>query len=163
MRPDNLGWSKLRILSALLLLELGALVGLDGLGGLDLDGLDHLDVLVLVQLQQLPYTPENNSIHPTVLVDLLHLMYTWESYWIKVLVQSHMFHLLVILHSGHLGKSSLAEFTAVRLFPSVTSHVTLKAGGLLQNCYWYCYCCKVVIDHDNVDKDVWSGRGVFKI
>jgi hypothetical protein len=29
-----------------------------------------------------------------------------------------------------LGKSSLAEFTAVRLFSSVTSHVTLKAGGL---------------------------------
>lgn len=49
---------------ALLLLELGALVGLDGLGGLvglDLDGLDHLDVLVLVQLQQPPYTPSCDS------------------------------------------------------------------------------------------------------
>jgi len=34
-------------------------------------------------------------------------------------------HLLVILHSGHLGESSLAEFTAVRLFSSVTSHVAL--------------------------------------
>jgi len=39
-------------------------------------------------------------------------------------------HLLVILHSGHLGESSLAEFTAVRLFPSVTSHVALQTGGL---------------------------------
>ena len=61
-------------MSALLRLELGALVvlvGLDGLGGLD-----HLDVLVLVQLQQLPYTPENKSIHPTVLVNLLHLTHT---------------------------------------------------------------------------------------
>ena len=59
-------------MSALLLLELGALVvlvGLDGLGGLD-----HL--VVLAQLQQLPYTPENKSIHPTVLVNLLHLTYT---------------------------------------------------------------------------------------
>ena len=52
-----------------------------------------------------------------------------------------MSHLLVILHSGHLGESSLAEFTAVRLFPSVTSHVALQAGGLSKN----------LIDH--VDKD----------
>ena len=44
-------------------------------------------------------------------------------------------HLLVILHCGNLGKSSLAVFTTVRFFPSVTSHVTLKAGGL-KNCYW---------------------------
>jgi len=42
-------------------------------------------------------------------------------------------HLLVILHSGHLGESSLAEFTAVRLFPCVTSHVTLQAGGLKES------------------------------
>merc|ERR1712080_375820 len=39
-------------------------------------------------------------------------------------------HLLVLLHRGHLGKSSLAVFTTVRFLPSVTSHVTLKAGGL---------------------------------
>ena len=48
-------------------LELDAeLVGLDELG--DSDGLDHL--AVLVQLQQLPCTPENNSIHPKVLVNI---------------------------------------------------------------------------------------------
>ena len=52
-----------------------------------------------------------------------------------------MSNLLVILHSGHLGESSLAEFTAVRLFPSVTSHMALQTGGLRKN----------FIDH--VDKD----------
>ena len=60
-------------------LELDALGGLDDLGGLDLGGLDHdgLDhLVVLAPLQQLPYTPENNSIHTTVLVNILHLTYT---------------------------------------------------------------------------------------
>ena len=60
-------------------LELDALGGLDDLDGLGLDGLDldgHGHLVVLVQLQQLPYTPENISIHTTVLVKILHLMYT---------------------------------------------------------------------------------------
>ena len=41
-----------------------------------------------------------------------------------------MSHLLVIFHCGHLRESSFAKFTAVRLLPSVTSHVALQAGGL---------------------------------
>jgi len=39
-------------------------------------------------------------------------------------------HLLVIFHCGHLRESSFAKLTAVRLLPSVTSHVALQAGGL---------------------------------
>ena len=41
-----------------------------------------------------------------------------------------MSHLLVIFHCGHLRESSFAKLTAVRLLPSVTSHVALQAGGL---------------------------------
>jgi len=66
------------------------------------------------------------------LLDLMNLVTLMDLTTLLSLFSSNscLAHLLVILYSGHLGESSLAEFTAVRLFPCVTSHMTLQARGL---------------------------------